>query len=878
MAPTTNSLIPAPRSRVTALLGPTNTGKTHFAVERMVAHESGIIGLPLRLLAREIYDRVAAMKGANAVALITGEERIRPPTARYFVSTVESMPLDVDAEFVAVDEIQMAADYERGHVFTDRLLNARGRSETLFMGSDVIRGLIKRLVPGIEIVSRPRFSKLSYSGAKKLARLPPRTAIVAFSADEVYAIAEYVRRSHGGAAVVMGALSPRTRNAQVAMFEDGEVDYLVATDAIGMGLNLNVRHVAFAGLAKFDGRRTRMLSAIEVGQIAGRSGRHMNDGTFGTTGDAPLIDPEVIEQVEAHCLQGLRKLQFRSTRLDLSSVPGLITSLQAPPPDTCLTRTFESEDMYALKSLYADPEIATAARSPVNVPLLWEVCRIPDFRKSLPEAHVQLLGHIFRFLINDGKLSPDWLAPQLARLDQTTGDIDALSQRLSYIRTWAYVSHRADWLADPIHWQERTREIENRLSDALHQRLTQRFVDRRSSALRRKLKDEGAWHATVSEDGEVLVEGHDVGRLRGFRFIAADLSALTEGRALRAAAKSAINKVITERAFALCAAPDDAIQISHEGRIEWRGEMVAELKAGTLALEPRVNLVRADLLYGKPRQHALERLAHWVSRHVEKGLGPLVRLTRTARLGAARGLAFHLEESLGIVPLAHVADLVAALRPGERTKFVRQGVRFGAAFVFLPAMLKPSRAGLRLSLWAIHRGVMAPPSDLAGAVSTDNRSDVPTGYFEALGYSVIGTRAYRIDMLERLGVEAASRSKKGVFPSDPKLLSMVGCGRDQIGEILGTLGYRPRGKNESGETVFGAPKKPKYKSKPKSRSSKPQSQSKPKVDLNSPFAVLQNLDVAKPKAKRKRRRRKNQNQSGQQGVKRDRQVKRDRPA
>ncbi|MGH6945394.1 MAG: helicase-related protein, partial [Geminicoccaceae bacterium] len=461
------AILPHDRSRVLAVLGPTNTGKTHFAVERMVAHQSGLIGFPLRLLAREIYERIVAHKGPAAVALITGEEKIQPEGARYFVATVEAMPEDLDVSFLAVDEIQLCADPERGHIFTDRLLRARGRDETMFLGADTIRPLLRTLVPEAEVITRPRFSTLRYVAPAKVSRLPRRSAVVAFTAHEVYALAELVRRHRGGAAVVLGALSPRTRNAQVALYQAGEVDYLIATDAIGMGLNMDLGHVALASLVKFDGRERRHLQAHEIGQIAGRAGRHMQDGTFSTTQDAGGLEPRTIEAIEGHEFPALKEVRWRNAELDLDSLDGLLEALDAAPPMTCLRKTRDALDHVSLRLLARREDVRTRAAGPAGVRLLWTVCQIPDFRKTLTDTHLHLLGTVFHHLAGRGRLPTDWVADQVARLERTDGDIDALIARLAHIRTWTYVAYHADWLADAAHWQERARAVEDRLSDAL---------------------------------------------------------------------------------------------------------------------------------------------------------------------------------------------------------------------------------------------------------------------------------------------------------------------------------------------------------------------------------------------------------------------------
>ncbi|HIP80197.1 MAG TPA: disulfide oxidoreductase, partial [Kiloniellaceae bacterium] len=507
------------KAKITAVLGPTNTGKTYLAIDRMLGHPSGMIGFPLRLLARENYDRIVQIKGAAKVALVTGEEKIVPPGARYFCCTVESMPVDRPVSFLAVDEIQLCADPERGHVFTDRLLHARGLAETMFLGAETIRPVLQALVPEAEYIGRPRFSTLTYTGPQKLTRLPPRSAVVAFSASEVYATAELIRRQRGGTAVVLGALSPRTRNAQVELFESGEVDYLVATDAIGMGLNLNLDHVAFAKLRKFDGRGQRRLTAPEVGQIAGRAGRHMNDGTFGTTTEIGPLPDSLVEAVENHSFDPLAFVSWRNVDLDFSDPLALLKSLDRKPPRRELLLAQEADDQIALATLAKQPEIAALATTPEAVALLWEVCQVPDFRKILSDHHAQLLAQIYLKLMGNEKRLPEaWVGAQLQRLERSDGDIDQLIARLAHIRTWTYITHRGDWLDDSDHWQERARAIEDSLSDALHERLTQRFVDRRAAFLVRRLRGDSDLIGAVRKNGEVVVEGEFVGRIAGFRF------------------------------------------------------------------------------------------------------------------------------------------------------------------------------------------------------------------------------------------------------------------------------------------------------------------------------------------------------------------------
>ena len=566
-------------SRLVAILGPTNTGKTHLAIERMLGHRSGMIGFPLRLLARENYDRVVKLRGARSVALITGEEKILPPNPSYFVCTVESMPLDRPVEFLAVDEIQLCADRERGHVFTARLLHARGLRETMFLGADTIRPLMRRLVPDAEYVSRPRFSTLSYSGHKKVTRLPPRSAVIAFAIADVFSLAELVRRQRGGTAVVMGALSPRTRNAQVGMFQAGEVDYLVATDAIGMGLNMDLNHVAFARLAKFDGRGLRRLSAAEIGQIAGRAGRHMSDGTFGTTADEGPLDPEIVSAVEAHKFEPLTRISWRNSALRFNSVGMLLNSLDEPPPAPGLIQTRDADDHRALNLLSRSAEVTALATHPGAVRLLWEVCQIPDFRKMMSDSHARFLAQCFLHLAGPAERLPSgWIAGQIAQLDRVDGDIDTLMTRIAHIRTWTYITHRADWVHGAADWQDRARGIEDRLSDALHESITQRFVDRRSAFLVRHLAGDGELLASVGKDGEVRVEGSYVGRLDGFRFLP-DAGDREETRMLVTVANRVLRSEIALRGRLLATDGDDAFAIDPIGNLLWRGGMVGRLAA-----------------------------------------------------------------------------------------------------------------------------------------------------------------------------------------------------------------------------------------------------------------------------------------------------------
>ncbi|WP_144186597.1 helicase-related protein, partial [Elioraea rosea] len=642
------------RPRVRAVLGPTNTGKTHLAVERMLAHATGVIGFPLRLLARENYDRIAARVGPAKVALVTGEEKIVPPTARWFCCTVEAMPLDRRFSFVAVDEIQLCADPDRGHVFTDRLLHARGTDETMVLGAETIRPLLRRLVPEAEVETRPRLSKLTHTGPAKLTRLPPRSAIVAFSAAEVYAIAEALRRRRGGCAVVMGRLSPRTRNAQVAMYQAKEVDFLVATDAIGMGLNMDINHVAFAGLAKFDGHRPRLLHATELAQIAGRAGRGMADGTFGTTADAPALSPELAGAIEDHRFDPLDHLYWRNPTLDFSSLDALLASLERPSPGAGLVRGVDAADHLALAFLARDADIREAAISRELLHLLWDACQVPDYRRLGDDSHARLCGRIFHALrAPPHRLAASFVTTQLAALDRTDGDLDTLMARISGVRVWAYVASRPGWVEDAQALQAATRALEDRISDALHERLTARFVDRRAAHLIRRL-DAGAEEellSAVTRDGAVVVEGHSVGRVEGFTFHP-DPEASGVGRqAVLRAARRALAGEIPRRVAALEGEGDEAFSLTGNSRIAWRGAEVARLAAGADPLRPLVVVPGGDFLDGAQRERIRRRIAAWLGGLIARTLAPLVALRAAGSIEASlRGLAHRLGEGLGVAP------------------------------------------------------------------------------------------------------------------------------------------------------------------------------------------------------------------------------------
>jgi len=825
--------------RVLALLGPTNTGKTFYAIERMLAHGSGIIGFPLRLLARENYERICRIKGAAQVALVTGEEKIVPPNARYFCCTVESMPLDRPVDCLAVDEIQLAADPERGHVFTDRLLWSRGIHETIFMGADTIRPLLRRLVPEAEMIERRRLSQLSHAGYQKLSRLPPRSAVVAFSADQVYDIAEQLRRHRGGTAVVLGALSPRTRNAQVELFESGEVDYLVATDAIGMGLNLQVKHVAFAGLDKFDGRRFRQLSTAEMAQIAGRAGRNMNDGTFGTTNDVGLLDSETAEAIEDHRFPALRRLTWRSRDLDFATPQALLRSLEAPPPEAFFTRVRQPEDQHALASLSHDASVLARARGSSAVKLLWDVCQVPDFHKTLTDQHLRLLTTLFCRLADKGELPSGWVASQLERLNRPQGDIDTLTQRLAQIRTWTYVTHRADWLPDAGEWQSMAREIEDGLSDALHQGLADRFIDHRAAFLSRRRASGEHLMAAVRRNGDVLIEGHEIGRLQGFAFKLHESIKGDDARTARAAARKALQREIPRRVSWLEADDDSAFQLRDE-TLYWRGAAVGRLKAGQQAVQPRVEAAATDLLSGPERERLRQRLQGWLDRHLEKRLAPLYRLRQDDLPATARGVAYQLVEALGFLPNRLVTGL-NSLQKEERRALQNLGVRLGRTCLYLPQLLNRRAQQLTSLLWSIFRGAppSVPDSELPPAIALHDEDSVEEGYYGALGYRLLRrkgqTWALRADHHERLVALAGQRASGGnPVWLDDSLLALTQGDQALLEAALSVSGYRKL--SEEGRIAFRRNGKTRRTQRKAERAKSPQ-----RRHGDSPFAALLDL-------------------------------------
>lgn len=796
-------------SFVKAILGPTNTGKTHYAVERMLGRSSGCIGLPLRLLAREVYDKICKVKNLAQVALITGEEKIQPRNAQYYVCTVEAMPLEKRFAFVAIDEIQLMSNFDRGHIFTDRLLHARGTEETLFLGAETARSVISDLLPDCRFETRERFSTLSYAGPTKVTRLPKRSVIIAFSAAEVYALAELIKRQRGGAAVVMGALSPRTRNAQAELFQSGEVDFLIATDAVGMGLNLDTDHVAFASIRKYDGRRRRMLNPMELGQIAGRAGRFRNDGTFGTTGDCPPLDAETIERIETHQFEPIPRVEWRNSDLDFSSLAALDDSLHRATPHRRLRRVMGVTDELALERLSAITEVA-ASVSPARIDAkhavkrLWDICQIPDFRNATIDAHVKLLQDIYRLLISHGgKLPDDFMEKHVTRLDDTSGSVDILSTRLAQIRTWTYCANKTSWMYQPGYWIDRTREVEDRLSDALHEGLIARFVDRRTSALLKGIGTGTAMETSVKDNGEVWVDGHLIGRLEGLTFIPDESGSDVEAKALLATAAQAIGPEIDRRLTSLSGGTHAIFTLSSTGEVLWGGKPIGLIASSGSVFNPDAELIGGQL--GNPTLQAMAtgRMRDFLKAEATTKLAPLEGLKTLSNsetaLPEAKGFAYTLLEGFGSLDRAKHGKVVKELSQDVRKQLREVGVFFGQYHVFMRDMLKPKPATLLALLVAYGAGGNKKPFiPFAGVTSIANEGDLASSNYSEdalalMGFKAAGPRIIRFDILDRLsGLIRQAQNEGGArrFQVMQEMLALLGSNYEDVRGVLTSLGYK----------------------------------------------------------------------------------------
>ncbi|QEO16975.1 helicase-related protein [Acetobacter vaccinii] len=839
-----------PDAPVRAILGPTNTGKTHLALERMLAHASGMIGFPLRLLARENYERMVRLKGVRAVALITGEEKIVPPQARWFSCTVEAMPMDRPVDFMAVDEIQLCADPERGHIFTDRLLNARGQAETLFLGADTIAPLMKTLIKGVEIETRPRLSNLTCTGHNRLSRLPARSAIVAFSVGEVYAIAELIRRKRGGCAVVMGQLSPRTRNAQVALYQNREVDYLVATDAIGMGLNMDIHHVAFAGLAKFDGQQHRLLRPAEVAQIAGRAGRGARDGTFGTTGECPPFPDGLVDAVEEHRFDPLPFLWWRNSTLDFSSVDALYASLCAKSPHPSLRPAEPATDLLMLHTFLRDSTLRALAQGREKTRLLWEVCQIPDFRKLGEDSHIRQCEQIFTLLARKGRLPADWFKARLHGLDQTQGDMEALMQRLMGIRIWSYVAARPGWVEQAEEWQRHTRMLEDTLSDALHERLTTRFVDRRAASLARRLEeaDSKPLLSAMNRAGEISVEGHPVGRMHGFAFQPDPETAQADQplilRAARRAARSELPRLVAR----FLHAPDTELELdTQNGHILWQEAQVGLLRPGPNVVTPIVHVRDAEFLDSSQKDKVHQRLAAFIQAHIRHDLAPLYEAeAAVAEHPALRGLVHILMEHGGVAP----CPVLPPLSRAQQALLSRLHIQHDTTALFCTRLFRPQAMALRRLLLGLAHGQDMPALPPAGTVSTPLPAPPDRPQRQALlamGWVCAGPALLRLDIATTIRQELRDYARQGPRPLPVALPSRLGVSKKNLPSVLLALGVPLRLATSLPRTQPGPPAPcmilppPPVKKQKKARAFTPD---RPKPGIrtqDSPFAILASL-------------------------------------
>ncbi len=801
-------------SHLIALLGPTNTGKTYAAMERMLAHQTGIMGFPLRLLARENYDKAVRMKGADQVALVTGEEKIVPARARFYMCTVESMPMDLDVDFIAVDEIQLAADPERGHVFTDRLLHMRGRHETMFLGAATIAPLLRRVLPEVEVRTQPRFSTLSYQAPIKVSRLPPRSALIVFSAAQVYEMAEFLRMHRGGCAVVLGALSPRTRNAQVQMYQSGEVDYLVGTDAIGMGLNLDLNHVTFAKLRKYDGRHPRALRAEEIGQIAGRAGRHQRDGSFSTTPEAGGLADAMVSMIENHSYAPLRHLNWRNPNLHFDSLSALRLSLETLPTDPNLQRQRHADDQLALEVLTKEPSVLDLCRSPAAVRLLWDVCQIPDFRNSLTDQHHSLQLTLFGHLIRDGQLPTGLVEEQIERLNKDSGDLDTLVNRIAAIRTWAYITHRGGWVAQSDMWAARARAVDDILSDALHKRLTQRFVDRRAALLVQKLQRGGPLMCDIDKKGEVKVEGTAVGTLEGLTFVPDPSGSAGDKAALLTAARRSLGPAVQARLAQLEADNDGAFRLDWAGVLRWREAPVAGLTKGSSLWAPEIRVDANEFLDKGQEARLAARLAPWLKAHLRNRLAPFYALRDPRLTGALKGLAYQMWEEGGLI-LRPDRARVEALRETDKALMAELKIHMTRRALFVRSVFNPKIWGLRAVLWALFHGqtkVPAVPSATQSWISDFDAFKGVQAYLRQFGFLTFAGRGprpvhVRADGFDRLEAKLYALYKNGqdgifILPED--IGQPLGLAGGDLTTILAACGYEPteRPQEQVGEGPF----------------------------------------------------------------------------
>jgi len=777
-------------NKIIALLGPTNTGKTHIAIEKMLEHDTGIFGLPLRLLAREVYDKCINKVGSEKVALITGEEKIIPSTARYFICTVESMPKDKEVDFIAIDEIQMCADRERGHIFTQRMLEARGTKITMFLGSQIMASIIKDLIENVEFEKKERYSKLNYSGIKKISRLDRKVAIIAFSIEEVYAIAELVRRQKGGAAVIMGSLSPKTRNSQVGLYQSGDVDYLIATDAIGMGLNMDINEIYFSNLKKFDGKKTRRLNLIEMSQIAGRAGRYKNDGGFGTTGDCETLNSDEIEKIENHQLPNTKMIYWRNSELDFASPEKLISSLEQKPNKKNLLRTNDSLDESVLRFFLKKGSNNIIYHK--NLDLLWECCQIPDFEKKAYGQHINIIDRVFQFLTTRKKRIPSsFMKDQLKGLEKDHGNVDLLSHRLSNVRTWSYVANKKNWVENSDYWVQLTKNIEDKLSDKLHDELTKSFIDKKISILSRNLKQDLVLNTKINDENKIHIDGQLIGELKGLKFLIEITSTTldTDIKSIKKAARKGIEDELIKRVEEILNKGE--IQINKENKIIWKNHPIAFLKKGNDYLNPEIDIIADDSLKLDSKTRLISYLNKWLRNYTNEVLGDLIKLTKhEIKNQYLRGLVFQLYENNGVVKREEVNDIVKSIPAEERKKLWGMGIKIGRYHIYLPKMLKPKAVEFRIALWKTFNDLSdknnIPQSGLNFLI--DNKFD--KNFLLLCGFEKFKEFFIRIDILEKLFIKIIDNTKDKKFKINADMMNLLGCSKENFYKLMTYMNYK----------------------------------------------------------------------------------------
>ena len=818
--------------QIIAVLGPTNTGKTHLAVERMLEFETGVIGFPLRLLAREVYDKCVAKLGAGRVALITGEEKIIPPTANYYLCTVESMPLDINFEFVAVDEIQMCADPERGHIFTDRLLNYRGDKLTMFLGADTMKNIISELVPSCEFIYRDRLSKLTYTGHKKISRIQPRSAIVAFSVDEVYALAEFIRRQRGGAAIVMGSLSPKTRNAQVGLYQSGDVDFLVATDAIGMGINMDIDHVSFNSLRKFDGKQMRNLRNTEIGQISGRAGRYTNNGTFGVTGSCETLSNEQIEKLENHKFDSVINIYWRNSGLDFSSQNNFLQSLNLKSPLSNLLRNKDLIDENIFRFLVSENSNIKIENNSFVISTLWECCQIPDFTKSSYNEHTEIITKVFNFLTSDkGKITNDWMKRQLSGLDNIEGNIDAIANRISHVRTWSYVSNKKNWVENSDYWVAKTQHIEDKLSDKLHEELSKSFVDKRISILSRGLKQDIQLETKISDNNEIVIDGQLVGKINGLKLsLDYSKSALqTDIKSIQKAARSGAAIELKERAKEINE-NSEFFRLQHDGKIYWKENQIGKISPGKNYLSPEVKVYSDESLELQDQQQVANTMQHWIDMQTKTLLKDLVEIQNPKTENKIiKGLCYQLFENNGVLKRDSINDLIKQINKEDRYILRKLGVKIGRYHVYQPRMVKPHAVTYKTILWNCFENIKENIYPTFGLNFIKNFKNKNSKFLLICGFETFDQYIVRIDILERLFLKILETSKNGIFELQSDMLNLLGCSKDDFKNLMLKMNYIVKNEND----------KIHFQYKPKKNTIKKMKYK----DTSNPFAKLKNMKI-----------------------------------